>query len=158
MNPEEGELRPQLLDRFGLCVRVEGLRDSGDRVEILERRMQFEENAASFMKTWAHESELLAHRITEAKRRLGGVRADRDMLLQIADTCLRVGVDGHRGDIIALKCAKALAAYEERDRVESRDVERALELSLPHRVRRQPFQDIAPDAEAFRGFVRGDEP
>ncbi|MGD8563169.1 MAG: ATP-binding protein [Desulfarculaceae bacterium] len=146
MNPEEGELRPQLLDRFGLCVQIQGIRDAGGRVEVMERRADFDEDPTAFEKLWQEESSNLAQRIEKASALLPEVKADRDIMFQIANLCLQAGVDGHRSDIITLKAAKSLACYEGRDRVEAGDVERAAALALPHRMRRQPFEDITAPA------------
>ncbi len=143
MNPEEGELRPQLLDRFGLCVLIEGIRQAEARVEVMERRMAFEADPAGFCAAWQEASAKLTRDIEKARDLYPRVEADRQVMLKIAGHCLEAGVDGHRGDIITLKAAKALAAYAGRERVEDGDVERAVELALPHRLRRQPFEDIA---------------
>ena len=142
MNPEEGELRPQLLDRFGLCVVVEGVRDPEARVEIMERRVAFEENPEAFCRRWEEESRALSERIRRAVRVYPKVQASRDLFFQIASHCLSIGVDGHRGDIITLKTAKTLAAYHGRTEVRRKDVETAVQLTLVHRVRRQPLQEI----------------
>jgi magnesium chelatase subunit I len=158
MNPEEGELRPQLLDRFGLCVHIEGLRDNEQRAEILKRITDFEEAPAQFAELWKDESDRLRDAVAASKKNLPKVQVDRDTLLNITGYCLETGVDGHRGDIIALKCAKTIAAYRGGTIVETRDIEEAFELSLPHRVRRQPFHDIGSDPSGFsgfKGFVQG---
>jgi len=156
MNPEEGELRPQLLDRFGLCVTIEGLRGNEERTEVLARISDFERDPVSFAERWSGPSEELRKRISRAKEILDRVEVDRQTLLDITAYCLEVGVDGHRADIITMKCAKTIAAYEGRMKVETPDIERAFELSLPHRIRRQPFQDIGGSGgtqAAFRGYV-----
>ena len=145
MNPEEGELRPQLLDRFGLCVQIEGIADPNLRVEIMERRYDFEKTPESFIASWKPESEALVASIKNAVELYPQVQIARDRLLDIAKYCLEVGVDGHRGDIIILKTAKTLAAYHGRTEVEPADIDQAAELALPHRVRRQPLQDIVMD-------------
>lgn len=145
MNPEEGELRPQLLDRFGLCVHVEGLKDVEQRVDVMERRAAFDENPEGFTQRWAEASRKLAERIEAARAFYPHVTVARSLLFDIASYCLEVGVDGHRADIIMLKCAKTHAAFETRTTVERKDVEVAAELVLPHRLRRQPFMDIMGD-------------
>lgn len=145
MNPEEGELRPQLLDRFGLCVQIEGIADPNLRVEIMERRYDFEKTPESFIASWKSETEKLVKRIKRAEFLYPNVQIARERLLDIAKYCLEVGVDGHRGDIIILKTAKTLAAYHGRTEVEPADIDQAAELALPHRVRRQPLQDIVMD-------------
>ncbi|MCB2188026.1 MAG: ATP-binding protein [Deltaproteobacteria bacterium] len=143
MNPEECELRPQLLDRFGLCVHVTGMPDPQDRVEVMERRAAYERDPAGFRALWAEESRKLAERITRARELLPSVTADRGIMLSIAETCLEVGTDGHRGDIITLKAAKTLTAWEGRAQVGQEQLRQAVELALPHRVRRRPFEDVA---------------
>jgi len=150
MNPEEGELRPQLLDRFGLCVEVSGVSSVAERVAIMERRAAFEEDSVGFAREWAPAAEELAEKIIAARERLPGVTADREILLEIAQFCLDVGVDGHRGDIVLLKTARTLAAWRGRDRVEKPHIEAAAELALPHRVRRQPLEEIAGDVGSRR--------
>jgi magnesium chelatase subunit I len=148
MNPEEGELRPQLLDRFGLCVNIEGIRDAAARVQIMERRLQFDNNPAQFASDWLPESTKLSESIQAAQTQCAGIVADRPILEQIAAACLKLGVDGHRADIVTLKTARALAAYEGRVEVTSEDVAAAAELALPHRVRRTPFDGVATEVAA----------
>ncbi len=150
MNPEEGELRPQLLDRFGLCVNIEGINDPEARVEIMERRAAFDENPESFCARWEDESRSLVEKIKKAVALCPQVTIDRSLLYEIAGYCLDVGVDGHRGDIIILKAAKTLAAYSGRAEVSQADIETAAELALPHRIRRQPLQDIVADVDRLR--------
>jgi magnesium chelatase subunit I len=151
MNPEEGELRPQLLDRFGLCVLVTGIREAGARVEVMERRLAHESDPVGFARRWEAASREIVQRIVLAKDILPRVTASREMMLAIARQCLEVGTDGHRGDIIALKTAKALAAWQGREQVEIAQVTRALELVLPHRVRRKPFEEVSHEPSRFRG-------
>jgi magnesium chelatase subunit I len=150
MNPEEGELRPQLLDRFGLCVNIEGIHSADERVAVMERRGAFDEDPEKFVRQWQAESRDLAERIQKASRLYPQVTVAPSMLYEIAQYCLDVGVDGHRGDIIILKTAKTLAAYEGRTEVGSGDIRTAAELALPHRVRRQPLMDIADNVAAVR--------
>ena len=150
MNPEEGELRPQLLDRFGLCVTVEGSRKTVERVEIMERRAAFEEKPEPFSVRWSEQSKELASSIVEAMERYPSVSIEKELLFNIASYCIDVGVDGHRGDIIMLKTAKTLAAYRGRDSVTPEDIEEAAQFVLPHRVRRQPLQDIVHDVSRMR--------
>lgn len=150
MNPEEGELRPQLLDRFGLCVTVHGALDPQERVEVIERRVAFDDNPEPFVERWAEESRMLADEIGRAMALYPSVSVPRELLFEIAAYCLDVGVDGHRGDIIMLKTAKTLAAYRGRTAVTSGDIEEAAQYVLPHRVRRQPLQDIVRDVSNLR--------
>ncbi|WP_310598611.1 ATP-binding protein [Desulfobulbus sp.] len=150
MNPEEGELRPQLLDRFGLCVTIEGIRTAEDRVAIMERRAAFDLDAAVFAARWQAESAALADRLLTARALYPEVKVERPLLFEIARTCLEVGVDGHRGDIIMLKAAKTLAALDGRTEVATADIHTAADLVLPHRVRRQPLMEIADSVQALR--------
>jgi magnesium chelatase subunit I len=150
MNPEEGELRPQLLDRFGLCVNIEGITAADARVAVMERRAAFDEDPQGFAGRWVAESRDLVEGIRAAKARYPQVQVESERLFEIAQYCLDVGVDGHRGDIIILKTAKTLAAYEGRSEVVSEDIQTAAELALPHRVRRQPLMEIADNVLALR--------
>ncbi|MDR2455748.1 MAG: ATP-binding protein [Deltaproteobacteria bacterium] len=150
MNPEEGELRPQLLDRFGLCVSVEGLKDPADRVAILESRAAYESDPAAFARKFAEKSAEIARGIENARALLPKVAAERPLLYKVANLCLDLGVDGHRGDLVVLKSAKTIAAWEGRESVSAHDVEAAAELALPHRVRRQPLMEIADNLAAVK--------
>jgi Mg-chelatase subunit ChlI len=142
MNPEEGELRPQLLDRFGLCVNIEGLRDPGQRVEVVKRRSAYEADPVRFAEKWVDESSKLTQEIVAAIKKYPDVTVDDSILHAIAMRSLEAGVDGHRSDIIILKAAKTIAAMHGRTTVENADIEEAAELALPHRVRRKPFDEI----------------
>jgi len=150
MNPEEGELRPQLLDRFGLCVHIGGIHDAESRVAVMERRAAFDGDPEGFRARWDEASRFLVERIERAVALYPNVEVDRALLYDIASYCLDVGVDGHRGDIIILKTAKTLAAYHGRDRAERADIDAAAELVLPHRIRRQPLQDVVVDVNEAR--------
>ncbi len=142
MNPEEGELRPQLLDRFGLCVTVAGISGTAERVEIMERRLAYEADPLGCARQWAAESQRLRAQIAAAISLHPQVTAERSHLLAIATQCQELGVDGHRADIITLKTAKALAAWRGRMDVQANDVRAAGELALPHRMRRLPFEAV----------------
>ncbi|MDR2339864.1 MAG: ATP-binding protein [Deltaproteobacteria bacterium] len=150
MNPEEGELRPQLLDRFGLCVNIEGVQDLDSRVLVMERRAAYEADPWAFSALWKEESEALAERVGKARALLPKVGIPRELLFEIARHCLEVGVDGHRGDIIILKTAKTIAAWNGREEAQAKDVREAAELALPHRVRRQPLMAIADNLDRIR--------
>lgn len=139
MNPEEGELRPQLLDRFGLTVEVRASRDPGERAEVIRRRMAYERDPGRFAADWdAREGELAA-RIAEARERVESVRLPDAALKQIATVCAGFEVDGMRADLVTAHAAVAHAAWAGRDRVTTRDVREAARLALPHRRRRDPF-------------------
>ncbi|MFF0771579.1 VWA domain-containing protein [Nonomuraea wenchangensis] len=139
MNPEEGELRPQLLDRFGLTVEVRASRDPEERAEVVRRRLAFETDAAAFAARWAAEESALAARIAAARARVPGVRLPDARLRQIATVCAAFEVDGLRADLVTANAAIAHAAWQGRDAVSTEDVRAAARLSLPHRRRRDPF-------------------
>ncbi|MBP2581282.1 magnesium chelatase subunit D [Streptomyces sp. PvR006] len=139
MNPEEGELRPQLLDRFGLTVEVAASRDPQQRVEVVRRRLAFEDDPAAFADRWAADEAALRERIVTARALLSQVTLGDDVLLQIAATCAAFEVDGMRADIVMARTATALAAWAGRTEVTSEDVRQAALLALPHRRRRSPF-------------------
>ncbi|MFH1153881.1 MAG: ATP-binding protein [Pseudomonadota bacterium] len=145
MNPEEGELRPQLLDRFGLCVTITGIEDIDARVDVMERRALFEADPEAFLRQWENASAKLRTKIENAIDLLPEVTVERSLLMEIARYCLKVGVDGHRGDIVILKTARTLAAYHGRTRILEEDIDAAAKLALPHRIRRQPLQDMIAD-------------
>uniref|UniRef100_A0A7C3V7G6 Mg-protoporphyrin IX chelatase n=1 Tax=Desulfobacca acetoxidans TaxID=60893 RepID=A0A7C3V7G6_9BACT len=155
MNPEEGELRPQLLDRFGLCVHIAGITDPALRVTIMERRLAYDENPEAFCQQWEEASRQLVAQIETARQFYPRVTIGQPLLYEIASYCLDVGVDGHRGDIVILKAAKTLAAFAGRLAVTKEDIDTAAELALPHRVRRQPLQDIVVDVRSRRQQVQG---
>ncbi|MFJ8583085.1 putative cobaltochelatase [Streptomyces sp. NPDC093595] len=139
MNPEEGELRPQLLDRFGLTVEVAASRDPDQRVEVVRRRLAFDDDPAGFAARWAGEESALRERIAAARALLPEVRLGDDALRRIAATCAAFEVDGMRADIVMARTATALAAWAGRGDVTVEDVRQAALLALPHRRRRNPF-------------------
>ncbi|MFV6029551.1 putative cobaltochelatase [Streptomyces sp. NPDC056264] len=139
MNPEEGELRPQLLDRFGLTVEVAASRDPQQRVEVVRRRLAFEDDPTAFADRWAADEAALRERIVTARALLPQVTLGDAVLLQIAATCAAFEVDGMRADIVMARTATALAAWAGRTEVTSEDVRQAALLALPHRRRRSPF-------------------
>src|SRR5438445_6177756 len=135
MNPEEGELRPQLLDRFGLCVDVQGIRDVKQRVEIVERREAYEEDPEAFGARFEAAEQAEADRIARALRTLSDVVVERSTLVSIAALSIELEVDGHRADIVMRKAAQALAAHEDRSAVDLDDVEHVAPMVLSHRVK-----------------------
>jgi len=143
MNPEEGELRPQLLDRFGLCVTVEGLKDPKERVLILERWEEFVRDPEGFKEKFRRETEALVARIVEARERLSEVELPEEVLYAIAKRTITLGVDGHRADLTMARTARAHAAFSGRSEVTEEDLRVAERLALPHRLRRKPFDTIA---------------
>jgi len=141
MNPEEGELRPQLLDRFGLCVDVSGIAELGQRVDVMRRRLAFDRDPAAFADEWRVEQAALRARVVQARTLLPGVSATEETLRTIASLCIELGVDGHRADLVILRAAAAIAALEGRADVTREDVKRAAAFALPHRMRRRPFEE-----------------
>ncbi|MFJ5677213.1 putative cobaltochelatase [Streptomyces sp. NPDC093097] len=139
MNPEEGELRPQLLDRFGLTVEVAASRDPEQRVDVVRRRLAYDDDPAGFAARWADEERELRERIAAARELLPQVRLGDKALRQIAATCAAFEVDGMRADIVMARTASALAAWAGRTEVLPEDVRQAALLALPHRRRRAPF-------------------
>jgi magnesium chelatase subunit D len=147
MNREEGDLRPQLLDRFGLMVEVTGPRDPDLRAEVVRRRLAFETDPAAFASYWEGEQEPLRRRVIEARERLPRVALDDGLLAVISRLCCEFEVDGLRADIVMHKAARALAALDGRTAATTEDVRRAAELVLPHRQRRRPFEQPHLDRE-----------
>lgn len=139
MNPEEGDLRPQLTDRFAHCVDVGGIADTDERVAVIERRLAFERDPAGFAAAWHDADARLAQGITAARERLPRVGCPASMLRLAADIGVACGVHGHRADIAMVKTATAIAAWNAHDQVAAADVRAAADLVLPHRLRRQPF-------------------
>ncbi|MEV0118272.1 putative cobaltochelatase [Streptomyces sp. NPDC050844] len=139
MNPEEGELRPQLLDRFGLTVEVAASRETDQRVEVVRRRLAYDDDAEGFAARWGDEEAALRTRIVAARALLPQVRLGDGALRQIAATCAAFEVDGMRADIVMARTATALAAWSGREDVLAEDVRQAALLALPHRRRRNPF-------------------
>ncbi|MCW4044369.1 MAG: putative cobaltochelatase [Candidatus Bathyarchaeota archaeon] len=141
MNPEEGELRPQLLDRFALSVEVKGIPYREARAEIVRRRVAFETNPAAFIAAYRDSQKQMRNKIVEASKLLHRVTLSDAMLNLITQICIDFAVDGHRADITIYKTACTLAAFKGRTEVIEDDIKEAAELALPHRRRRQPFEE-----------------
>jgi Mg-chelatase subunit ChlI len=140
MNPEEGDLRPQLLDRFALSVDIHGLADPRDRVAIIERNLGFEADPDGFRARWLEREQALTRKIEAARRLVDAVTYTRRDLISIAALTSSLQVDGHRADLVILKAARAQAAFDGRNAVTDHDLALAAELAIPHRLRRGPFQ------------------
>ncbi len=138
MNPEEGDLRPQLLDRFGLMVEVTGPREPGIRAEIVRRRLAFEADPVGFAESWREEQTALRQRVAAARERLTQVVLPDGLLTFISELCCELGADGLRADLALHKTARALAAFHGRTEVLGEDVQAAAELVLPHRRKQKP--------------------
>ncbi len=154
MNPEEGELRPQLLDRFGLCVEVQAVRDPGSRVEIVRRRQAYEHDVTGFVERWRPAEDAVREAIARARSIVDTVEVSDEILYAIADLSIRARVDGHRADSVMARAAAANAALEGRVSVTLADIERVAELVLIHRLRRTPFDQVGSDAESLRSALR----
>ncbi len=141
MNPEEGELRPQLMDRFGLCVEVRGIASPAVREEVILRRLAYDRDPKAFLDAWRGMEERLSRAIMKARRALPSVTFSREILRMISQVCAELKIDGHRGDITMAKAATALAAYKGRQQVTEEDVRESAALVLPHRVRRSLMEE-----------------
>lgn len=143
MNPEEGDLRPQLLDRFALAVEIHGIRDARQRVQIMERNLKFEGAPDAFYKEWQPKEQELAEKIIAARGLVEKVNYTSRDLVSIASLTSSLQVDGHRGDLVILKTARAQAAFDGRKSITDLDIAMAAELALPHRVKQGPFHENA---------------
>ncbi len=146
MNPEEGDLRPQLLDRFAFAVNMSGLSNPQQRVAIMERRMAFEVDGEGFREQWAPAEKTLSEQIYRARRLVNNVGYTRRDMLSIAGLTSSLKVDGHRADLVILRGAQAHAAFQGRDQITDTDIVLAAELALPHRIKGRPFQDTSVSA------------
>jgi len=154
MNPEEGELRPQLLDRFGLCVDIVGIHDAETRVEVIRRRRKYEDMPEEFIRVWEPSERELRERIVQAQKLLPGVKISDEMLTMIAQICIDMAVDGHRADITMAKTAATIAAYNNRAEVNDDDVREAAALVLAHRMRRRPFSEQQMDKQKMEESIK----
>jgi Mg-chelatase subunit ChlI len=150
MNPEEGDLRPQLLDRFALSVDIHGLHDARERVEIMERRLAYEDNPEKFHQAWQARERELTERIRVARELVDQVSYTTRNLVTIASLTASLHVDGHRADLVILKAARAQAAFDGRTVVTDLDIAMATELALPHRLKRGPFERAGISMEELR--------
>lgn len=158
MNPEEGELRPQLLDRFGLCVDVEGISNPAERVEILKRRRAHEDDPDGFAREWRVAQQGLQTRISDAIGHLADVELDDDLLFMIASVCASMGVDGHRADLVMGRAAAAFAVLEGRREVTATDVRTVAPMVLAHRMRRTPFEEQSFDQDRLAQAIGAASP
>jgi magnesium chelatase subunit D len=156
MNPEEGDLRPQLLDRFGLAVEADGMPEIAERADVVRRRIAFERDPDGFASAWADEESARSDRICSARARLASVVVPDNIVDLIARICTAFEVDGLRADIVTYKTAATLAAYAGREVVTPEDVRQAAELALPHRRRRQPFDQPGLDRQKLDDILDDD--
>ncbi len=147
MNPEEGDIRPQLLDRFALSVYVAGEKDLDRRAEVIKRRLAYEDDAEAFIAQWQEEQKNEVHRIQRAMKLLPQVTASNEILRTAAQISIALEVDGHRADITLIKTAETLAAVDGHTEVTKDDLKTAAKLALPHRMRRRPFEEQKLDWE-----------
>ena len=152
MNPEEGELRPQLLDRMALHVEVHSIFEKDPRVKIMRRNLEFEEDPLGFRERFQPEQEALASRIVKARAILSKVKVPDHLLEAIARMCTMLEADGHRPDIVTLKASKALAAFNDRFEVESDDVLTSAKLAITHRTRRGGLEEPATPEQIDAAF------
>ena len=141
-NPEEGELRPQLLDRFGMHAEIRTIRDPKLRVKIVEERISFDQSPQSWFDKYENEQINIQNRIISAQNSLSKVTISKEFQLQISQLCSELEIEGLRGDIVSTRAAKALAAFETRTEVTLNDIERTITLCLRHRLRRDPMESI----------------
>ena len=153
MNPEEGDLRPQLLDRFGMAVDVKSEKEVESRMTVIRRRLEFEKDPDAFKESFAEQQEELAKRILESKERMKDIDIGDDALRMAVDASLYFGVDGHRADITLLKAASAHAAFYGRTSVIKEDVASIANLVLTHRMRRNPFQESTIDSKELSKWI-----
>ncbi len=147
MNPEEGDLRPQLLDRFALSVEIRGISEARERMQIMQRNLAFEADPQGFADYWLPKDKELSQKIEEARQLVEKVSYSTRNLLSIASLTASLNVEGHRADLVILKAARAQAAFEGRESINDRDIALAAELALPHRIKKGPFQQSEMGAE-----------
>jgi magnesium chelatase subunit I len=141
-NPEEGELRPQLLDRFGMHAEIRTVKEPALRVQIVEQRTEFDQNPQEFLQTYQTQQDALRQQIVDAQDRLKSVQMDYESRVKISQVCAELDVDGLRGDIVTNRAAKAIAALEGRTEVTVDDIRRVIGLCLRHRLRKDPLESI----------------
>lgn len=141
-NPEEGELRPQLLDRFGLHAEIRTVKEPALRVEIVEQRSEFDQEPEAFLEKYRPQQQELQQKLISAQERLPSVTIDPDAKLKISQVCAELDVDGLRGDIVTNRTARALTALEGRSEVTVDDIRRVVVMALRHRLRKDPLESI----------------
>ena len=153
-NPEEGELRPQLLDRFGMHAEIRTVRNPELRVEIVEQRSEFDGNPQEFFHKYQTQQDELQAKLVQAQQLLPQVKIDHDLRVKISEVCSELDVDGLRGDIVTNRAAKALAAFEGRTEVTVDDIRRVITLCLRHRLRKDPLEAIDSGYKVEKAFNR----
>ena len=153
-NPEEGELRPQLLDRFGMHAEIHTVKEPTLRVEIVEQRAEFDRDPQQFCEKYQSEQEALREKLVQAQKLLPKVEIDYDLRVKISEVCSELDVDGLRGDIVTNRAAKALAAFEGRKEVTIDDIRRVITLGLRHRLRKDPLESIDSGYKVEKALCR----
>ncbi len=153
-NPEEGELRPQLLDRFGMHAEIRTVKDPLLRVEIVEQRSAFDQNPQAFLEKYKSQQEELQNKLVDAQQKLKLVEVDHDLRVKISQVCSELDVDGLRGDIVTNRAAKALAAFEGNKEVTVEDIGRVITMCLRHRLRKDPLESIDSGDKVKKVFNR----
>ncbi|PSF36259.1 magnesium chelatase ATPase subunit I [Aphanothece hegewaldii CCALA 016] len=153
-NPEEGELRPQLLDRFGMHAEIRTVKEPALRVKIVEQRSDFDQNPAKFCDQYQTEQDALQEKLIQAQQLLNEVNLDYDLRVKISEVCSALDVDGLRGDIVTNRAAKAITALEGRKEVTVDDIRRVMTLCLRHRLRKDPLESIDSGYKVQKEFNR----
>jgi magnesium chelatase subunit I len=153
-NPEEGELRPQLLDRFGMHAEIHTVKEPNLRVQIVEQRAEFDRDPTAFCDKYSEEQTALQDKIVQAQQLLPQVNIDYDLRVKISEICSELDVDGLRGDIVTNRAAKAIAAFEGRTEVTVDDIRRVIVLCLRHRLRKDPLESIDSGYKVDKSVVR----
>jgi magnesium chelatase subunit I len=151
-NPEEGELRPQLLDRFGLAVEVKTPTDMPSRVEIIKRRDAFERNPDAFMKIWDQEDAKIRGMMASARKKLASVKVDDKLLHDASTLCAHLGTDGLRGELTLLRASRAVAALDGKNKVTRDHLKRIAVPALQHRLRRNPLDESSSATRVQRAL------
>jgi len=157
-NPEEGELRPQLLDRFGLSVDVATPKDPADRIEVIKRRRAFEDDPQAFAAAWRGQTDAVRRQVVKAQAKLGSLSVPDEVMLKAVELCIRLGSDGLRGELTLVRAATVLAALEGAEVVSDTHVRQVASLALSHRLRRDPLDESGSAVRVERavGEVYGD--
>lgn len=159
-NPEEGELRPQLLDRFGLYARILTINDLDSRVEIVRRRRAFDDDPKAFFRRWSRAQRALQRKIVAARELLPGIQLPEDVLTDIARLCMQLDIDGHRGELTITRSAQAYAALQGDETVSRQHVRAVVGLALRHRLRKDPLETLDAGEKIERELARvfGEDP
>jgi len=153
-NPEEGELRPQLLDRFGMSVEVRTVREAKLRVQVVDQRTAFDNNPDAFSDSVQANQDSLQQKVVDAQNLLNEVAIDQDLRLKISAVCGELDVDGLRGDIVTNRAARALAAFEGRKEVTEEDIARVVSTALRHRLRKDPLEQVDSGDRVIKAFCK----